>query len=227
MIQMHTTVLQTEETGELGRTSECFHSLLSSLSLTASDTDRRLRTIGFTSCLPSEGVSTIAINTAVAASSVNDQRVLLVDGNWNNPSLDRSFDLCASPGLAECLHSNVDPRPWIQATRFRNLSALVAGECVTDPYVGCGSTHQLSELIESVTAMFDTVIFDVAPVGDSDVAMPLLSSLDGIVLVVEADRVSRHLAQRVVQRFERAGVRLLGIALNKPRRLPKWISRMN
>lgn len=209
---------------ELGRASESFHSLLSTLPWPSTDSPHEVRTIGFTSCLPREGVSVCAVNTAMAAASTGGHRVLLVEGNWINPSLAKSLDVKASPGLAEFLHAENEQPPAFQATRFRNLFVLAAGERDTDRCVGYGSLTGLTELIECVSTQFDLAVFDVAPVGNSDVAMPLLASLDGVILVVEAERVQRETAQRVVQRFERSGVRLLGIALNKHvEQLPGWL----
>ena len=61
------------------------------------------RTVGFTSALLGEGVSTIALGTAVSLATLRQETVLLVDANWLQPTLTGDAHLDGDPGLAECL----------------------------------------------------------------------------------------------------------------------------
>ena len=50
--------------------------------------------------------------------------------------------------------------------------------------------------------------------------------VDGVILVVEADRTKRDQIQRAQQTIEMANGKLLGLVLNKRRYVvPKWIYR--
>src|SRR5207244_6855646 len=68
------------------------------------------RTIGFTSALLGEGVSTLALGTALSLAAMRRGSVLLVDANWIHPSLTRDARLESSVGLAELLADRADAR---------------------------------------------------------------------------------------------------------------------
>jgi Mrp family chromosome partitioning ATPase len=65
-----------------------------------------VRMLGFTSALSGEGVSTVALGTALALASLRRDAVLLVDANWVQPSLTGDAHLGSAPGLADCLASD-------------------------------------------------------------------------------------------------------------------------
>ncbi|MGH2490348.1 MAG: hypothetical protein ACRDF9_02465, partial [Candidatus Limnocylindria bacterium] len=57
-----------------------------------------LRSVGFTSALLGEGVSTIALGTALALAAQRHDTLLLIDANWIQPSLSADADLESAPG---------------------------------------------------------------------------------------------------------------------------------
>jgi Mrp family chromosome partitioning ATPase len=54
----------------------------------------------------------------------------------------------------------------------------------------------------------------------------LAGLLDGVLFVIEAERVRWQVAERTTEHLRRANVRLLGAVLNKRRRhVPEWLYR--
>src|SRR5580692_9653911 len=65
--------------------------LLDRLGLGHADQPPAARAVGMTSCLPAEGVTTIAAQTAVAAATHLRLRTVLVDCNFARPGVHRTF----------------------------------------------------------------------------------------------------------------------------------------
>jgi capsular exopolysaccharide synthesis family protein len=177
-----------------------------------------------TSCYSGEGVSTIAIHSAIAAAGSGNYRVLLVDADFAHPKVHRVFDLPAAPGLAEAISSDGACRLTVQHTRLNNLSVLPAGN---------GDAARLYEAIDRFAALvaelnkdFDLTIFDMPASGQASPASHLFRVFDGVVLVIEDERVRWEVAQRTTKRLRQAGANLLGVALNKRHQhIPDWLYR--
>jgi capsular exopolysaccharide synthesis family protein len=184
-----------------------------------------IRALGLTSCERGEGVSTVAARLAAAAASYDGNRVLLVDANLAQPGDLDTFNVDPGPGLAEVLRGEVEPLEAIQATHIDNLSVLAAGvggRSLVRQY----DRARLAEIVERLKQEFSLSVFDLPPAGEAASAVGLAKLLDGVLLVLEAERVRCDDAQRVADAMSRGNVRLLGAVLNKRRHyLPHWLDR--
>lgn len=207
---------------------EEFHSLLRSLPWPANDpAQQQLSTIGFTSCLPREGVTTFAVQTALAAASSGAHQVLVVDANLRRPRLAKQLSVTNEQGLADILTGTCITADAIQETRYTNLSVLTAGKVDRDPATLFGLTYRIHDLIEVLSHGFDLVIFDLPSLAGSSAALPLMSPLDGLVMVVQSEKVPWPTAQEVREKLARADIDLLGAVVNKHRtHLPRLVSKL-
>lgn len=202
-----------------------YRAILRRLAWPGTAASRPLQTLGITSCYEGEGVSTVASQLAAAAAHGDGHRVLLVDGNLVRPSLDRRFGVHRRPGLAESLLGDRQVEDGIQTTPLTSLSLLPAGE-------PNGSVHQaydsarLAPTVASLRAKFDLVVFDMPSIGGAGLGIGLARLLDGVLLVVESERVRWEVAQRTKQLLLRAEARLVGAVLNKRQHhVPNWLYR--
>ena len=186
---------------------------------------RRVETLGLTSCYSGEGVSTVAAELAVTAAGHGHRRVLLVDVNLARPSADRAFGVELQPGLAEVL-SDPDRLPAaIRPTSVAGLFVLAAGKPDGSPAEVLDSAA-VADLIRRLKTDFDLVVFDLPAAGQGGSAARLAALLDGLLLVVEAERVRWEVAQRTSELLRRGHVHLLGAVLNKRRQhVPNWLYR--
>lgn len=195
-----------------------FHSLLRSLPWPAvHPADKQLSAIGFTSCVAGEGVTTFALQTALAAAAGGAHQIVVVDANLERPRIDKTLGLAAQHGLADILTGRCIAADAIEPTGYTNLSAIAAGTVDHDPATIFGLPNRMHELVEVLVHGFDLVIFDLPPIAQSSVALPLLSPLDGVVMIVESERVPWQTARQARQKLSRAGVNLLGAVINKQR----------
>lgn len=73
---------------------------------------------------------------------------------------------------------------------------------------------------------FALVLWDMPPPTLSPVSMVAASCMDGVVLVVEANKTRRQVAQYVARRLEESGGTLLGVVLNRTLNfIPEWLYR--
>ena len=203
-------------------TQHYYLTLLRSLS-TVGTAESPITTLGVTSCYPGEGVSTVAVQLSVAAAATG-MRVLLVDLNWKRPTIHETFGVARGPGLSEALASEGRQAPPVQASEIPNLSLLTVGNFVGD-FNLVVSLETMAGLIRSLQD-YDLVVFDLCESVEAGPSLSLSSLLEGVLLVIEAERVRWEVALRVKELLVRSGVNVLGAVLNKRRqRIPRWLYR--
>jgi capsular exopolysaccharide synthesis family protein len=180
------------------------------------ETSRPLRTLGVTSSRRGEGVSTVAAHLAAAAAARHEGRVLLVDANLAHPAAPRIFGVAPAPGLADCIGSGEPAVELIQPSAMTNLFVLSAGKMVGSP-ARVYESPKLAGLVQELADRFDLTVFDLPPVHQASCTSRLTSALDGVVLVIEAERVPWEAVARVRQLLVRADGHLVGAVLNKHR----------
>lgn len=184
-----------------------------------------VRTLGITSCGRKEGVSTIAAQLAATAAAMDEGSVLLVDANLACPLVHRMFDVDPSPGLSELLLDPAALTAYVQPSGIDNLELLTAGE-PNGSLAKAFDTGRIREVLCAVEEDYHLVVLDMAPAGLQSAALRLAGLLDGVVMVVEAERVRYEVARRTKQLLQRAGASVRGAVLNKRRDyIPRWLSR--
>jgi capsular exopolysaccharide synthesis family protein len=185
------------------------------------------RVVGITSCAHGEGVSTVAAHLAAAAAAeAVELPVLLADANWLRPSVHQTFGVAPSPGLADVLAGRADLNAAIQPSQRPRLALLPAGEAAGVPPGVAAAPDAVSQILDQCKAQFDLTILDLPPASRAPLAIPLARLLDGVVLVVEAERAPWQAIHRTKEALAQSHVRILGVALNKRRNhIPDWLYR--
>jgi Mrp family chromosome partitioning ATPase len=186
-----------------------------------------LRAVGLTSCHRGEGVSTVAAALARTAAAFGEQTVLLVDFNLADlagPGAAERFGLDDGPGVTEVLAGSATWQAAVQPAAGENLWILPAG-ALRDGRAADAAT--LPALMGDLTNQFDLVLFDLPAAGTASAVLRVGRHLDGVLLVVEAERIRREVAARATDQLEAAGCRVLGAVLNKRREhVPAWLYRL-
>jgi capsular exopolysaccharide synthesis family protein len=170
--------------------------------------------IGITSCKPGEGVSTVAIGLAVCAAQLGGAPALLVDANLARPTVARAFEVGVEPGLFEVLMGTMDAGNCIQPSKCEGLSLLTAG-CWTSGVEPAYRPAALAALVSELRGRYGTIVFDLPAAEECSPSSVIGSALDGVVLVVEAERLRDETARRATSRLQQANVVVLGVVLNK------------
>lgn len=173
----------------------------------------RLRNIGVSSTIPSEGKSLVASNFAIVTAQTG-LRTLLVDADLRRPSVHKAFQLQSPIGLAAYLSERVNSIDEIvHPTEVPNLDVVCCGSTPSNPSELISSKRML-QFLEEVSSRYDRVILDCPPV--SAVADPLVvgAMCDGLIFVTKFNKIRREHARRSVQRIVDAGIHVIGLVLN-------------
>jgi len=166
------------------------------------DTSRLLQFLG---SQEGEGTSTIAREFGRVAASRFNQRVLLLEMQpraWSGRSGIRG---AAGPQNAV--------RPLRVGQTSLYLASLptemaVASRPLDYPPANIGLWTELRE-------SFDVIVIDALPAAASPESLTIAGQVDGVILVLEAERTSTRLAEQTKDRLERSGARMLGMVFNK------------
>jgi uncharacterized protein involved in exopolysaccharide biosynthesis/Mrp family chromosome partitioning ATPase len=169
-----------------------------------------------------EGSSTVATNLAIKLAGSGDGPGLLVDCNMERPAIHEMFALAKSPGLSETIRGHVSDGALI-GSPLPQLDVLTAGRAGRF----LPTTHMLQALgalLEDWKKRYRFVVLDLPPVCGAGSAVRIASLLDGVVMVVEAERSRREIVERAWRLLMTAKVGLFGFVLNQRRfPLPQWL----
>jgi non-specific protein-tyrosine kinase len=175
-----------------------------------------IRTLGITSCLPGEGVTTVAANLAATTAALFDGPVLLVEANFARPSLGQWLRLDDCVGLADVLMGSVEMAEAVRDSSEPNLAVLTAGTVVARTRASFDASR-LQQLLDGIRDEYDLVLVDLPAATQTSPCWTIAAALDGVLLVVEAERISSRAAQNVTRRLLKVGANTLGAILNKQR----------
>ena len=182
------------------------------------------RVVGVTSCSRQEGVSVVAANLALCAADVYSGRVLLIDANPRHASVASRFQVKPSPGLTDCVTGQSAVQECVRSTSHQNLFVIPAGSPAK--IAGRFSEERTCSSLGQLRNDFDLIVIDCPPAGELDETLLVSQVADGFLLVLEAERIRKQVAQRVKQRLEQGNAKLLGVVLNKRKNhIPEWLYR--
>jgi capsular exopolysaccharide synthesis family protein len=207
-----------------GLSSEEYHRL--KLNLLGTNSDRKIKSILFSSPTEGEGTSTILSGFAMSLAD-QGEKVLLIDANSRSPSLHRTFDIGMENGLSDLLLLKSTLKEVIKGTDFKNLFVITVGTLGDGLSVsgrGLFASNSLDSHIAKLRQEMDWVLLDGPPINHFDEGLTLAGKVDGVVMVVEAEKTRWEVAQAAKQRLEDSGAKILGVVLNKRRfYIPNWV----
>jgi capsular exopolysaccharide synthesis family protein len=141
--------------------------------------------------------------------------VLLIDADLRRPGLHEMFDLPNAQGLTTLIRNN-DARleTVVQRTEQANLSVMCAGPLPPNPAEVLGS-KRMESAVATLSAHYELLIFDSAPVEMFADSAVLGSFLDGTLLVVDAARSHRAPLLRAAEALAKAKANVFGVVLNR------------
>jgi len=173
---------------------------------------RPLKRLLITSAVPREGKSFISSNLS-SLIAMTGSKVLLIDSDLRRPSLHKLFKIPNEIGLSNVLIGQMEMAEVIQEVHVPGLHVVTSGPSPPNPAELLGG-DQFEELLERMIE-YDLIVIDSPPV--SVVADPLMLSglVDGVMVVIEANRTSRSLVVNTRSRLGEVNAKLLGAVVNK------------
>jgi protein-tyrosine kinase len=173
----------------------------------------RPRTIMVTSVFPGEGKTFLASNLAVSIALGINEHVLLIDCDLRKPHIHKMFGYSNSEGLHEYLTGRKELPDLLIRTGIKKLTLLTGGSSPPNPSELLSSTN-MREFLKEVRDRYQDrfIIIDAPPSQVVAEANVLAKYVDGIILVVMAQKSPRETIQRAIENLGKQ--KILGIVFN-------------
>jgi polysaccharide biosynthesis transport protein len=173
--------------------------------------DQPLHTILVSSVGPQVGKTTVAINLAVIIAQ-GGKRVLLMDSDLRRPTVHRQLNIQNRAGLSDLFLADAGDVTKVCSWGDTKISAITSGPLPPNPTDLLGS-EKFKQILSKLKESFDVIIMDSAP---SIVSDPIILStkVDGVLLVIKPGSTKIGPAQVMMEQFQRAGARMVGVVLN-------------
>jgi protein-tyrosine kinase len=171
-------------------------------------------TLMITSANAGEGKTLTAINLAISFSHQFNKTVLLVDGSIKKPAIHKYMGLEDGPGFADCLVGKKSMTDGLVNPGMDRIVILRGGTPHTNSAELLGSEKMkalLREMKERYPERF--IIFDTSSVLTSADPLVLANLVDGILLVVEAEKTKKEDVLKALEMFKNKPV--IGTVFNK------------
>jgi Mrp family chromosome partitioning ATPase len=201
--------------------SDDYHSLVHWLRAVGDVSGVSAKAIGVASCSPGAGATTVAINLALAGAQAGEN-VLLVDLSSTRPAIAARLSLSGELGLRDAVADVTHATEYVTATPIDKLSVLAAN-LPGEPQSIHLDAASINGLMRAVENEYSLIVVDL-PTVDSSLCFVASGLLNGVLLVMEAERTRMDVAARAKQRLIDARASVLGVILNKStQHLPSWL----
>jgi capsular exopolysaccharide synthesis family protein len=183
------------------------------------------KVIQFIGSQAGEGTSTIIRDFAMFSAGRLRKSVLLLDTDYRNPSQCEFFRTSSKFGWEEIVH---DKGVFEKAiSKIGDIDLYVYS-----PPPSSASTSNIlyssgiKEFWEEMKQLFDLVLIDSAPASASPDGITLSRYVDGVVLVLEAEKTRKPVAESLKNQILQNGGNLLGMVFNNRRyHIPEFVYR--
>ena len=178
---------------------------------------REMKVIAISSPAAGDGKTVTAINLAGALARGSDERVLLIDADLRRPSVARQLGLTdAHRGLADALSDHATSVvSVVRRLDAYNLDVISAGA----PRAGISQllrSPRLDAFLTEARQRYAYIVFDTPPLLPVFDSALLAKSVDGVLMVVSANRTPRKLLGEALNMLDASTV--LGIVFNRDER---------
>ncbi len=186
--------------------------------------------IAITSTSPREGKTLTAANLAIALAQLG-KNTLLIEADMRRPKLNEIFKLHKKEGLSDLLIGSVSEDDaicsssdllmggidWdrlLSSSGIDNLHFVTSGTIPPNPSELLMSV-EFSKLVERLKERYDFIIIDTPPTLPVSDACIVGTVVDGVVMVYQSDKTSRHLLLRAIDMLNKSKVKMIGIVINQ------------
>ena len=197
----------------------CFENIKTQIFNSMKNTGKSSYIVGVTSCSRGEGVSTVAVGLAYVVSLFENENVLLVDSNLHHPDSDEVLGYNRPTGLYEMSVKEQIPRQDGDSGNFFSNPAMQNYIASVD------GSKKVNKLLPSVERLnYKLIVLDLPSISEGISAIKSASQIDGIIFVIESEKVRREVVLNAKEKLEKSGAKILGVVLNKRRfYIPRWL----
>lgn len=177
--------------------------------------DHRLKRLLVTSSNAGEGKTSTSVKLATVFAQ-QGRRVVLIEADHRRARLHRIFDVGGELGITDYLKEVAPLEDCIVQTPVPGVMVMPVGSS-RGGTTELLSTERMEDLLVELDRRFDRIIIDTPPSAALSDGIAISSLVDGVLLVVRAERVGRALVRHTLQRLEAVHANVLGVILNDVR----------
>jgi capsular exopolysaccharide synthesis family protein len=178
--------------------------------------DRDLRTMLVGSARPGEGKTTVSYNLAKAAAAAGD-RTLLIEADLRGPTAYGPLLDLPGASLADVLIGDARMEQAVREVAVGPNAVLDVIVCGRFPPPNAGElieSHAMESLLARAAAIYEFVVIDTSPMNVIADAIPLLTKVDGVIVVARMGLSSRDSAEQLRAKLSSLGAPVLGVVAN-------------
>ncbi len=179
--------------------------------------------IQFISSTQREGTSTILREFGKVLANQHNKSVLLVDTNSQRPDQHLAFGLPTRVSLESIMKRGGTMDMAISRVKNSKVSLCLLSE---EAALNSNSEWLAGDnglIWESIRKQFDLILIDSHSISTSVDGLTLCSTVDGVVVVVEAEKTRSPVLLTLKDRVMKSGGNILGVVFNKQRHyIPDW-----
>ncbi|RJO61797.1 polysaccharide biosynthesis tyrosine autokinase [candidate division WS5 bacterium] len=191
--------------------SEAFKSIRTSIQF--SNTSRFPKPLLITSPVSQEGKSTISASIAKSLASLQ-KKGIIVDADLRRPNIHLLFELDNSTGLSTYLEGSTEFNGLIKKSQYPGLDIVTAGPIHQNPSELLNSSR-IKELIDVLSAAYDYIIIDSAPILGMSDSLILSTISEGVILVIKANATPADALIQSNKALANVTANTVGIILNQ------------
>jgi len=185
--------------------------------------DPRQNVIQFIGSRLGEGTSTLIREFALATARHSSKPVLLVEADFNQPCQNQAFAIEAKPPLDYVLKEGKPLDGVISQVDNSNLFLATLSSKILRSLTERSFSHSM-DIWKSARDQFSLILIDSSPVSVTTDSLAICESVNGIILVLEAEKTRSAVARNVKKQILMREGNLLGIVFTKRRfHIPKFI----
>lgn len=175
---------------------------------------KEVKTICITSSLPNEGKTVVSFRLATAFAE-SGKKVLFIDADLRKSVIISRLKIDnAVNGLSQYLSGMNYLEEVIYKSNLENLDIIFTGILPPNPSEMLGS-EEFKNLVKNLREEYDYIFIDTPPLGVVIDSANVADICDGTILVIESNKISYRLAQRVLKQLNTGKSKVLGAVLNK------------
>jgi capsular exopolysaccharide synthesis family protein len=160
---------------------------------------------------PGDAAARIASNLAITLARAG-KRVLLIDGDLQQPLLGELFELGDRKGLADWLGDGATQPDIVSIEWMPGLSVLPVGSSDNNSVPEMIWTR-MDTLLKNVQAQNDLIVVAGPPLTTSADSVFFAEHVDGVLAVAQRNHTTRQKARQAIENLRALGVQILGVVL--------------
>jgi len=181
--------------------------------ITYANVDNPPKVIVITSSVQSEGKTTLASNLALSYAQLG--KTLLIDADLRRPRIKHIIDTDTKVGLVDYVAGAATLEDCVRRDKEeQNLFILNSGTTPPNPLELLAS-DRFKQIVDDLRGRYAYIVIDTAPVLPASDAVVLGQLCDALLLAVQSDRTTHHMARDAIKRLNASKVSVEGLFLTQ------------